>query len=414
MQKLTLFLLGLTLLASLMESTARAQWVPAGLPGQDSVDFVISLGSLGSYLFAGTGTQEGVWRSTDNGASCALADSGFTEDSIRINAGCFLAVGADLFAASDGVWLSTDSGTSWTCTMSASRNEIGSVLALALSGTTLFAGYEAKGVSISTNDGKSWTSANNGLTDLGIAALAVSGQEVFAGTGSSGVFATTDNGKSWVAVNNGLPSGASILCLATLGTTVFASVRTEGVFLSTNDGASWERANTGISSGADVLCFAISGTILLAGSTRGFYFSTNNGTSWAADNEGLSNPIIWALAVIGTNIFGGISGGPASKTIGKLALPILGSVSSSSFLGNHITAYPNPTTHSTTLHFTGPAGGYATVSVVNALGVCVMHNAYSVSRDGSVTLDLSGLSAGMYECVVQTDGKEMCVPILVE
>ncbi|MGA2624733.1 MAG: hypothetical protein ABSF91_12815, partial [Bacteroidota bacterium] len=67
------------------------------------------------------------------------------------------------------------------------------VLALAVSGTKLFAGTSG-GVFLSTNSGSSWV--KTGLTDF-YGGLAVSGTKLFAGT-SGGVFLSTNSGSSWV------------------------------------------------------------------------------------------------------------------------------------------------------------------------------------------------------------------------
>jgi len=77
----------------------------------------------------------------------------------------------------------------------------GAVLALASSGTNIFAGTGNGGVFLSTDNGTSWTEKNNGLTNTNIESLAINGTNIFAGTHSGGVFLSTDNGASWTQVN---------------------------------------------------------------------------------------------------------------------------------------------------------------------------------------------------------------------
>jgi ligand-binding sensor domain-containing protein len=54
---------------------------------------------------------------------------------------------------------------------------------------------------------------------------------------------------------------------------------------------------------------AVSGTDLFAGTSGGVFLSTNNGASWTAVNTGLTDPSVRSLAVSGTDLFAGTSGG---------------------------------------------------------------------------------------------------------
>ncbi len=58
-----------------------------------------------------------------------------------------------------------------------------------------------------------------------------------------------------------------------------------------------------------VSCLAVSGTNLFAGTSGGVFLSTDIGTSWTAVNTGLTNTSILSLLVSGTNIFAGTGGG---------------------------------------------------------------------------------------------------------
>ena len=101
-----------------------------------------------------------------------------------------------------------------------------------------------------------------------ILALAISGTNLFAGTAANGVFLTTNNGTSWTAVNNGLSTLGSYGALIVSGTNIFAGSTSaysdKGVFLSTNNGTSWTVAFSGMTNG-NVRALTISGTNLLAG-----------------------------------------------------------------------------------------------------------------------------------------------------
>jgi hypothetical protein len=95
----------------------------------------------GSTIFAAT--QEGVFLSTNNGASWAAADSGLPEG-LDINA--LVVSGSNIFAGrNDGVYLSTNNGTSWTAVNSGLPANI-HFTSFIVSGSSLFAGTSVDGV----------------------------------------------------------------------------------------------------------------------------------------------------------------------------------------------------------------------------------------------------------------------------
>jgi hypothetical protein len=98
-----------------------------------------------------------------------------------------------------------------------------------VSGGDLFAGT-AGGVFRSTNSGSNWTSVSSGLTDLGVPALAVDGTSLFAGTFSGGAFVSSDKGGNWTPVNSGLTS-PWVNALAVIGGKLFAGTQDAGVFM---------------------------------------------------------------------------------------------------------------------------------------------------------------------------------------
>ena len=81
---------------------------------------------------------------------------------------------------------------------------VGSIVA---SGANLFAGTSA-GVFRFTNNGATWVSS--GLESFSVQALAVHGSSVFAGTSGSGIFVSTDGGASWTATRRLDPPGSAI------------------------------------------------------------------------------------------------------------------------------------------------------------------------------------------------------------
>src|SRR5258708_18653310 len=123
------------------------------------------------------------------------------------------------------------------------------VLALAVSGTSIFAGTAGSGVFRSTDDGATWTAVNAGLTSRDVFALLVADSVLFAGTARNGggIFRSRDNGTTWSAVGVGLPSTDGVAALAVKGAVVFAGTawlglstppNGRGIFRSTDGGAS--------------------------------------------------------------------------------------------------------------------------------------------------------------------------------
>jgi hypothetical protein len=89
-----------------------------------------------------------------------------------------------------GVFLSTNNRANRTAASNGlSKNGVVyyQILALAASGTNLFAGTYGGGIYISANKVTSWTAVNAGLTRTKIRALAVKGTYLFAGGDSTGV-----------------------------------------------------------------------------------------------------------------------------------------------------------------------------------------------------------------------------------
>ncbi len=114
----------------------------------------------------------------------------------------------------------------------------------------------------------------------------------------------------WVQTNGAV--GDYIRCFAVSDTNLFAgaNVLGEGVFLSTNNGTSWTAVDSGlINLEAEipaVNALAISGTDLFAGTSGGLFRSTNNGKTWVEVDSGLISsfyPDVTALVFSGTNLF---------------------------------------------------------------------------------------------------------------
>jgi hypothetical protein len=136
--------------------------------------------------------------------------------------------GGILFAgtAGDGVFRSTNSGASWAQIDVGLTNPV--VHALTLSGSRLFAGTDS-GIFRSTNSGGSWTRADSGLTNLHVTSFAVFRTNLFAGTDPGGIFLSTDAGTSWTEVDSGL-THPYVSALTVSGATLYAGLREGGIW----------------------------------------------------------------------------------------------------------------------------------------------------------------------------------------
>ena len=300
------------LLLSCGISPSFAQWTQTtGLYGGNIT--TIGVAPNGN-LFAGTSNQ-GVFLSTNNGASWSAASSGLTESAIKSIA--FL--GTNVFAGTNGngVFLSTDNGASWTAVNSSISYQ--EVLSLAVSGSNLFAGTSYGGIFLSTNNGTSWTAADSGLVlNFGsypsVNAFAVSETNIYTGTGS-GIYRSTNNGISWSKVSTPGFLNDNINAFAISDTDFFAVTNLHVGRSSTNNDSTWTEVDSDLPYLIQSLVVSpngTSGTNLFAGgaySGGGVYLSTDNGNSWNPVDSGLANTNVSVLAVSGSRLFAGTQGG---------------------------------------------------------------------------------------------------------
>jgi len=330
----------------LTPSFTSAQWQQT--PGPEGGD-IEAIAATHSAIVA-SAPSDGIYRSTDNGATWALLETA------PQYAYPLLAMGDSVFAGSDRLWLSTDAGLSWS---SASTGLLGneSFLSIIASGSDLFASSitmssEAPArIYRSTDRGMHWDSVSGiaqafNFSLLGSTVLTdVSG--TLLATSDSTVYRSTNQGSSWIWSGNGLPrtSLIGIGMFAVAGQTVAASA-SRGLFLSTDGGQHWQLQHTGtpLDSGATscfweamdliagslhggiyrqsggswtkvdstpfVQTFAVGNGATIGGSTSaGIIRSTNNGANWSESNNGVYGTGISAMAAIGNGILAASSNG---------------------------------------------------------------------------------------------------------
>lgn len=303
MKRLALVLLASAVPGLCLPRSSPAQWEHAGGPGGCNITALVVSGTI---LFAGT--SNGVFSSTNNGASWRAVSSGLPKS---MDVRYIEVSGKNLFAVSQfgTAFLSTNNGASWGRVPTN-----GPVGCLVFSGTILFAGRDfggVFGVYRSTDNGTSWTAVNKGLPEQpAVSWLTVLGTNIFAGLrdvtgrGAEGLFVSGDNGESWKAVKGGLPERPGIIRPVVSGSNLFAVTASNGIYLSTNNGASWTAVDFGATGVREFNFLAASGINLYAANCfRGLFLSTNNGKNWEAIDSGLPRIQINGLAVIGPDIF---------------------------------------------------------------------------------------------------------------
>jgi uncharacterized protein (TIGR03437 family) len=280
--------------------------ISTGLPtGQDTK----AVAASGNTLFVTYQTTQGVWRSTNGGASWSQFTTGLPSN----NCYGIVSVGNNVFVAVQGsssIYRTTLDGTSWTASSTGIPSG-SNAWSLYASGNTLYAGTFDGALYRSTDNGTSWTSISSGLpsgANVILNTIWVNGTTLFAGYISNGVYRSTDNGATWTAANTGLPASAFIVGFGQVGNTLFAGVlAAQAMYRSTDNGATWVLANNGLPSGTGgfVECLRSVGNNLYVGFLfNGVSSSSDGGANWTANRNGLpSQTVALGFAVDGNNLY---------------------------------------------------------------------------------------------------------------
>lgn len=186
----------------------------------------------------------------------------------------------------------------------------GKVTALVVNDSYIFAGTKPGGVYRSSNDGTNWTQVNSGMNITDINAMSANGTYIFS-TAAIDIYSTANNGTNWSSL--GYPTMMSCYSLFVKGNNIYVGGG-GGVLISTNNGTYWFVTNPQSGQGSldtgSIYALAVLGTNIYAGTIGsdggGVYVTTNNGTSWTRHKLG---KYIQALTVLGTNIFAASWGG---------------------------------------------------------------------------------------------------------
>lgn len=286
-------------------------WRARGLAGRTIRNFA----SLGSYLFAAT--NEGVYRSSDNGANWILGGG-------LPNATQFLSLAVYsniIYAGSEGggVWVSYDSGTNWTAFNTGLAGLNLTINGLTFDGVTLYASTSG-GVCRYNRTLNIWEALSAGLSGANsfINNFLVDAGNYYIAT-NGGVCRYNRTSNIWETFNGGLSAGTRILSLASANGVLYAGTFGGGLCRYNRTSSQWEPIITGLPATLTVSSIVIDGRRCFIGSRNGGVFVTNDGgATWQSVISGLTSPDLYALWLSGGAIFaganqGGVFGAPLSS-----------------------------------------------------------------------------------------------------
>jgi len=370
---------------------ASAQWLSTGGPGIASVSPMVGIGTdlyIGSALKAIYVLRDGVLPWTSCGFTNAV--NVLATDGTTLYAG--IAQGTTPI---DGIYKSTDNGATWTPTGLSGE----AVFSILVKGTYIFAGTNTNGVFRSADNGATWTAINNGIA-LNVQALAISGTTLFAGTnGGSGAYISTDNGDTWIGKNSGLPTTKNVRSLAVMGTTVIAGTWS-GAFITSNNGETWTASNSGLSR-LRIQSMAVDGSTLYAATTDAGIFKTDlsaNNITWSTANTDLTSLAINSLTILGVNLYATVVEGSVVN-VWKMALPSVATGINNTRSTTQLSVSPTFANDKLTIEISGRTGKQE-FNIMNIAGQTV----YKSSITEKVTVDVANFKSGIY-MVKLDDGK---------
>ncbi|HEX2958193.1 MAG TPA: hypothetical protein VHO70_15270 [Chitinispirillaceae bacterium] len=300
--------------------TIHGQWLPTGGPKRGA--YVADLCVSGSYIFACDG-ENGVFRSTDNGASWIAVNAGLTNKYIQ-----HLAVmGNDIYAGVNNsridvegfLFLSSDSGATWKSISSGfpKLQYMLTIHSIEVCGNSVFVvTTNGNGIFRSIDNGITWSAGDSGLVypidtliynskRYEISSIAMNGDTVLAASGHD-IYVSYDSASSWTAIKTEEIACSSFTSLALAGNNLFVGTY-EGLYKSANCGKNWSAGNFELANIQISKLASKDDTIFATDQPGGglglpqLYRSADNGKNWTVLNK--FNGWISSLYVRGDDVF---------------------------------------------------------------------------------------------------------------
>jgi len=264
-------------------------WSSNNIPGVSRVN-CIALSADGTKIFAGAGTTNTIFVSTNSGitwsSTGATLQSGYWADIASS------ADGSRLIAAADvgGVYTSHDGGANWFSNNVPGASRWDSV-AITYDGTKMVAAgnnFSAGPICVSTNSGSTWTQTSAPISQWCSVASSADGSMLLAGTFGGMAYLSTNSGTTWTPQTN-LPAGRwTYMAVSTDGNTCIAAAYDIGsgfgrVYISTNGGNFWTPTSQPTNMYLLGFCASGDGSKLTAVGYAIFH-SVDSGNSWSSNS----------------------------------------------------------------------------------------------------------------------------------
>lgn len=284
-----------------------------------------------------TGTQRGVFKSVDGGASWGPAGTGLPAARVQAIAidpsspsTVYVGTLTPTGLPSVGIFKSGDAGATWVDAnvglvdpvTGAGPLDVQSIAVDPKDPRVLLAGTYLSEIFRSADGGATWEAATFGGNSLQLETTAIvfdpsNPSNVYAAS-NAGFLLSTNNGESWAQAGNaGVPFFALAVDPTTPKTVYAGDSSGSGIWKSTDGGAHWSTMNVGLPGSSSarpaVIALAVDpakpATIYAGTFGNGVFSSANGGGTWTAAAGGMRDTQIGSLLVAPGSVFAGTFGG---------------------------------------------------------------------------------------------------------
>ena len=348
-------------------------------------------------------------RSTDKGETWSPVEN-TTDGDFR------LSVGPDdvlyVTRRNEGVYHTTDNGATWTAD-TAGIPEFTYTCVEANGHGDIYVGGANSECYMLKDGAAIWTDLS-GMAGTGyITSFAFTSDAVFATSTQDGLYRSTDRGSTWEKLKNGMNESYVLSASVDPAGDVWVAAN-HGVYRSTDNGDSWAKAGSNISGTTSAVAFGPEGMIYAATRYAGVFYWDPNISDWVQLEEGLDNPKIRFFVVDGDGtLFAGTDGNGVYKRSAPAVS--VGEIPSASGIALS-QAYPNPVRagNSAQVQYALPFAGNITMLLHDALGREVRRISKRVEPGTHIErISTAGLPPGVYYHSVLASGQKRTVMLVV-